>query len=144
MRITPWRDQREWERVRDLFYSQDPAMIQLASDRVRAWACRGRVAHAVISTHLLTAALQMRGSSLECRMVLAMALTRFVNGLLDPAQQAEHAISMVALARQLDLPESFVELRHATTHDALPSLVVLKQAAMRARDWLWQHYWQPV
>jgi hypothetical protein len=72
-----------------------------------------------------------------------MAVTRFVNGLLDPAQQAVHAISMMALARQLGLPEAFVELRHATTHDALPSLAVLKLAAERARLWLWQYYWQP-
>ncbi|KAL8950829.1 MAG: hypothetical protein Q9222_003150 [Ikaeria aurantiellina] len=45
-------------------------------------------------------------------------------------------------ARSIELPASFVELRHEATHGDLPSLVVLRQASEKALDWLWHHYWK--
>lgn len=68
-------------------------------------------------------------------------VSRFVNGLLDPAQQSSLAISMHTLARNINLPVSFVEIRHAATHENLPSLAVLRMAASRALSWLWSNYW---
>ena len=41
----------------------------------------------------------------------------------------------------LGVPASFVELRHEATHRDLPSLVVLRNAAQRSLDWLWEFYW---
>ena len=54
---------------------------------------------------------------------------RFVNGLVDPIQQNYYAISISTLAGQLNLPLWFVELRHASTHQHLPSLNVLRNAS---------------
>ncbi|KAF8246342.1 Las1-domain-containing protein, partial [Wilcoxina mikolae CBS 423.85] len=51
---------------------------------------------------------------------------------------------MHLLAKNLNLPASFVELRHAATHEALPSLVVLRTVALRALDWLWCDYWAAI
>lgn len=51
---------------------------------------------------------------------------------------------MHALARNLKLPASFVEIRHAATHEALPSLAVLRTVAVRGLDWLWGNYWSAV
>lgn len=51
---------------------------------------------------------------------------------------------MHTLARNLDLPASFVEIRHAATHEVLPSLSVLRTVAVRALDWLWVNYWSAV
>jgi ribosomal biogenesis protein LAS1 len=85
----------------------------------------------------------------------------FVNGLVDPAQQGPFARSIAAIAAQIGLPLWFVELRHASTHEDLPSLQVLRDAAqkvcghayfstghpadrdsiMQAMDWLYQRYW---
>lgn len=48
---------------------------------------------------------------------------------------------MHTLARNLNLPASFVEIRHAATHETLPSLAVLRTAASRALGWLWSNYW---
>lgn len=45
------------------------------------------------------------------------------------------------LARNLNLPASFVEIRHAATHENLPSLAVLRTATSRALHWLWSNYW---
>lgn len=49
---------------------------------------------------------------------------------------------MYTKAKQIGLPASFVELRHEATHGDLPSLVVLRRAAERALDWLWNDYWK--
>ncbi|PUU81452.1 Las1-like-domain-containing protein [Tuber borchii] len=65
----------------------------------------------------------------------------FVNGLLDPAQTSTFALPMHTLAKTLGLPTSFVEIRHAATHEALPSLPLLRAATTRALDWLWENYW---
>lgn len=67
-----------------------------------------------------------------------------MNGLLDPGQQSQFALPMHTLARNLNLPASFVEIRHAATHEELPSLSVLRTVAVRALDWLWTNYWSVV
>lgn len=48
---------------------------------------------------------------------------------------------MFQRAVDLGLPASFVELRHEATHRELPSLVVLRNAAQRSLEWLWDYYW---
>ncbi|KTW29673.1 hypothetical protein T552_00882 [Pneumocystis carinii B80] len=70
-----------------------------------------------------------------------MALIRFVNGFVDPEQQGQYIIPMQTLARNIDLPLSFVEIRHAATHEQLPSLVVLRSMTNRALEWLLDKYW---
>lgn len=68
---------------------------------------------------------------------------------------------MASLAAQLGLPLWFVELRHAATHEDLPGISVLRDAARQvsflplypllrrltsasqALDWLYAHYWLP-
>ena len=49
---------------------------------------------------------------------------------------------MYVKAKQIGLPASFVELRHEAIHGDLPSLMVLRKAATRALDWLWNDYWK--
>ena len=51
---------------------------------------------------------------------------------------------MYQKAVTLGLPATFVELRHEATHRDLPSLVVLRSAAQRSLEWLWQFYWVKV
>lgn len=54
---------------------------------------------------------------------------RFVNSLVDPLQTTYFARSIASLAQQIQLPLWFVELRHQATHENLPSLGVLRDAA---------------
>ncbi|SCZ98430.1 BZ3500_MvSof-1268-A1-R1_Chr3-2g06364 [Microbotryum saponariae] len=68
---------------------------------------------------------------------------RFVNSLVDPLQTTYFARSMASLAAQLGLPLWFVELRHAATHEDLPGIAVLRDAARQALDWLYSNYWIP-
>lgn len=67
--------------------------------------------------------------------------TSFVTGLLDSHQDRAYKMPMYGVAKSVGLPASFVELRHETTHEQLPSLNRLRAAADKARDWIWDHYW---
>lgn len=80
-------------------------------------------------------------SALALRASYCTAFCRFVTGLLDSMQESHYKVSMYDKARELKLPASFVELRHEAIHGELPSLVVLRQAAQKALDWLQTHYW---
>ena len=70
-------------------------------------------------------------------------LNRFVTVLVDSKIQGKKR-TMFQRAMDLGLPASFVELRHEATHRELPSLVVLRSAAQRSLDWLWDYYWAKI
>ncbi|KAL9609676.1 MAG: hypothetical protein Q9167_005559 [Letrouitia subvulpina] len=108
---------------------------------------RGGLPHAVESTSSMTEAILADNVEKGClnpfaiRSCYATAFCRFVTGLLDSEQNGKHKISMYDKAKELELPSSFVELRHQATHGELPSLLVLRQATLKSLDWLWIHYW---
>ncbi|KAI7896583.1 Las1-like-domain-containing protein [Mucor mucedo] len=77
----------------------------------------------------------------ELRLMYGLAIIRFVNGLVDPVQKGIFAKSSYTLARSLGLPSWFVDLRHMGTHERLPSLTVLRAAAIQAVGWLHENYW---
>ena len=64
--------------------------------------------------------------SLSLRQSYATALIRLVNGLVDPLQAGTYARSILSIAAQIGLPAWLVELRHAATHEDLPSLELLR------------------
>ncbi|KAG5513672.1 hypothetical protein PMAC_000710 [Pneumocystis sp. 'macacae'] len=145
--IVPWRSCLEFNEVRDWFFGPSKTQESMIKglSRVSAWQVRGRVPHAIEATANLVCVLveEERGicNPLGLRLSYAMALTRFVNGFLDPEQQGQYAITMQTLARNIDLPLSFVEVRHAATHEQLPSLTLLRSMAIRALEWLLDKYW---
>ena len=72
-------------------------------------------------------------TSLNLRQAYASALIRMVNGLVDPLQVGAFARSIASIAAQLGLPSWLVELRHAATHEDLPSLELLRDAAREVK-----------
>jgi ribosomal biogenesis protein LAS1 len=147
-RVVPWRHPDELLSLRTDFYYDPTTCTQdrrsAAVSKVAAWQTRTQLPHTIESTALLTSALVADTSDahpLHIRLGYSTAICRFVNGLLDPVQQGRFALPMHMLARNLDLPASFVEVRHAATHEALPSLAVLRTLAERGLVWLWVHYW---
>ncbi|KAF7798634.1 hypothetical protein EIP86_009857 [Pleurotus ostreatoroseus] len=82
-------------------------------------------------------------SHLHLRQSYASAIIRFVNGFVDPLQLGAYARSIASIAAQLQLPAWLVELRHAATHEDLPSLEVLREAARDAMGWLLHNYFLP-
>ena len=73
--------------------------------------------------------------------VLALSFIRFVNGLLDPLQLEENALPLIPLALKLKMPVTFVEVRHACTHEEMPSYEYLYEMTIKALEWLYLHYW---
>ena len=65
-----------------------------------------------------------------------------MTGLLDAEQDSKFKVSMYAKAQQIGLPALFVDIRHESAHGEMPSLVGLRDAAERALEWLWDHYWK--
>jgi ribosomal biogenesis protein LAS1 len=99
-------------------------------------------------------------SRLFIRLSYASALIRLVNGLVDPLQFGAYARSIASIAMQLGLPLWLVELRHASTHEELPSLELLREGAkqvcglteappstadlnVQSMSWLLNNYWLP-
>lgn len=76
-----------------------------------------------------TSAMQQNPSWLSLRQNYAAAIIRMVNGLVDPLQAGAYARSIASIAAQLGLPSWLVELRHAATHEDLPSLEMLREAS---------------
>lgn len=158
-RLVPWTGWEEWNQVREWLYAQgDPEECRRGLRRVEAWRSRGRVPVSVDATAALAEARladrERRARSASAtvpaiagpsdtsvRLVYAMALTRFVNGVVDSGQKGSHARSVVAIAAELGLPSWFVELRHEATHNALPSLACLRLASDHALGWLHANYW---
>ncbi|SCV01779.1 LAMI_0G13674g1_1 [Lachancea mirantina] len=149
-RIVPWRSRDEIELVKTRLYSWKYG-AEDARERgvmkVECWESRGPYTPHVILTTARLVQLKLMDESgnldgLTMRMAYAMALIRFVNGLLDPTQQSQFAIPLHVLAERLQLPSWFVELRHCSTHERdLPSLEMLRLACSEALEWLWRNYW---
>ncbi|CDR46478.1 RHTO0S12e04962g1_1 [Rhodotorula toruloides] len=150
-RRTPWSTLSEFTHVHDLVFahSATPTSQLDALETINVWLARGNCPHAVESTAaLLTLVLRDSNSphhaphsTHDLRLAYAMAIVRFVNSLVDPLQTTYFARSIASLAQQIQLPLWFVELRHQATHENLPSLGVLRDAARQALDWLYTHYW---
>lgn len=129
----PWVSLAELEFVHDAIYIHEEH--DAAIDRLAAWKFGGSLPFALEATLAFLVALRVDKepsnprSSLFVRHGYAAAIVRFVNGLVDPLQSGWYARSIASIASQIDLPLYFVELRHAATHEELPSLPVLRQAA---------------
>ncbi|KAL3928816.1 MAG: hypothetical protein SGPRY_002227 [Prymnesium sp.] len=136
----------EWERAYLLLFSLDSRSEREEGVRlVSTWALRARLPVAIDATAALTQANlhDTAGTLAEGALCLlyAGAVVRMVNGLVDPFQQGQRALSIHAIARELSLPAALVDLRHECTHNRLPSLSAFRLLAEQALLWLHQHYW---
>ncbi|KAI0757360.1 Las1-like-domain-containing protein [Daedaleopsis nitida] len=150
-RRVPWESLGELEQVCAWIYTDENDLDakQRAVHRLAAWKASVPLPHALESTHaILSAILQdaaaaSSSSYLSLRMSYASSIIRLVNGLVDPLQLGAYARSIHSIAQQLGLPAWLVELRHAATHEDLPSLEVLRDAAREAMGWLLHNYFLP-
>lgn len=143
--ISAYKYQSDLFELRRLFYEDaTPESLSLAVAKVELLHARGKLPHGVDSTSLIVSAQlqdQTAQNAFALRCAYSMALVRFVNGTLDPYQQGGVAAALLTLAKSIGLPHSFVELRHAATHELLPLLVILRRLADRALVWLYENYW---
>lgn len=61
--------------------------------------------------------------------------------MTDAQQHYRVKQSMYQIARQLDMPASFIELRHRVTHEVKPNMLELERAAKQGLSWLFAWYW---
>lgn len=147
--VTAYRSNEDLLELKKWFYDFDDAQDnrRRAIEKVKILLTRGRLPHGIEATSMLTSVLlrdddnDLDMDSNVAQLAYTMALIRFVNGLLDPFQQSNYAIPMQLLAKQLNLPTFFVELRHMGTHENLPSLDILRIATKDALTWLYDNYW---
>ncbi|CAG8571201.1 4557_t:CDS:2, partial [Diversispora eburnea] len=147
-RIVPWTSPQEYQNVYQWLYSDSPELRELGVKRVKAWSSRGKIPQSIVFTAAFVEASlrdefsfgKIKVSNYELRLLYSMAFIRFVNGMIDP-NQGKYAKSVASIAHKLDMPSWFVDLRHAGTHEHLPSLQVLRKGCQQALKWLEDKYW---
>lgn len=142
--VTAYRSLHELAELREQFYSSNKTHWRQAVARVQILQLRGKIPHGVECTALFVSIFlseDAHGDLYLVRTAYAMALVRFVNGVLDPLQQGRYAKALTQLAKTVALPASLVEIRHAATHEELPSLGALRLQAQKACEWLLANFW---
>ncbi|KAG9085713.1 rRNA-processing protein las1 [Ceratobasidium sp. UAMH 11750] len=144
----PWATLAELDELCSWIYDPqtDANSKLLAKNRLCAWQVNTPLPHALESVLSFLNAMLLESSnvpSAALRQVYALALIRFVNGLVDPLQQGVFARPIYSLAAQIGLPAWIVELRHRSTHEDLPSLEVLREATHESMTWLLNRYFLP-
>lgn len=166
--LTPYKFPKELEVLYNNFYhSKYHDLKRSAISKVRSYLTKGPIPHSIEMTALLTEAIiddeEKTGikllnyeekypiisklsevSDFSMRMQYSICIIKFVNGLLDPFQQSLYNISLHKLANELKLPNYFVESRHVSTHERLPSLEMMRLIALRALKWLQTEYWENI
>ncbi|KAF9524079.1 Las1-like-domain-containing protein [Crepidotus variabilis] len=151
-RRVPWASLEELEQVCSSIFTDtsDLDSQKFAINRISAWRAITTLPHAIESTlALLVVVVQdaSKDSSLSVlllRQSYSSALIRLVNGLVDPLQVGTYARPINSIAQQLGLPGWLVELRHAATHEDLPSIDLLREAARQSMSWLLHNYYLPM
>ncbi|KAK9466571.1 Las1-like-domain-containing protein [Lipomyces arxii] len=145
-KFNPFADSIEFQSLHAWFY-EFPLQRERALSLVNAYETRGHVPYGIECTALLASAITLdRNESenyLAAQLAYSSAIIRFVNGFLDQHQNSQYAMPLHALALKIGMPTMFVELRHACTHEKLPSLDVLRSTANLAIKWLDDRYWTP-
>ncbi|KAF9270560.1 Las1-domain-containing protein [Marasmius fiardii PR-910] len=150
-RRVPWTSITELDQVCSWIFTDETDLKSktCAINRLAAWKAITPLPHALESTHEILSVIVQDSNNEGCSFFLplrqgyAAAIIRFVNGLVDPLQLGVYARSIAAIASQLDIPIWIVELRHAATHEGLPSLEVLREGARQSMSWLLHNYWLP-
>lgn len=164
--VTPWRHPSELRAIRTALYNPTtPTDRTQALTLITAWKARSNLPHAIESTALLFSALQFHESLLSpqnsstltpavaseldaastfaIRATYTTSLSRFVTGFADLGRhRAGPGQTMQEVARSINLPARFVELRHEATHEELPGLGRLVRMSQEAVEWLWDVYWR--
>ncbi|XP_073387484.1 uncharacterized protein [Physcomitrium patens] len=125
----------------------------LCHEMVLAWQSRGVLPMAVeITSELIS--IQQRDSRMNTdlppnvavpaemlRMMYSMAIVRFVNGVVDQSVR-RITPSGTSKAEEVRLPRIFLDIRHETSHNELPSLPLVRRASKQALAWLQKYYWE--
>ncbi|KAG8874223.1 rRNA-processing protein las1 [Serendipita sp. 405] len=144
-RRVPWVSLSQLEQVYSAIYVTKD--WDFAIRRLSTWRYSTGLPHALDAALSLLVASRNEVNEHVCNLSIrqgyALAIIRFVNGLVDPLQTSKYARSIAMISSQIGLPLSLVELRHAATHEDLPSVEALREGAKLALSWIEQRYFTP-
>ncbi|KAG8051318.1 hypothetical protein GUJ93_ZPchr0009g1964 [Zizania palustris] len=149
-KLVPWSSWAEWRLVRDGLFSARPVA---ALRRIAAWRSRGSlpvpvdVTAAFVEIRLrdpffrnVMASEDALESEEMLAMLYSMAIMRLVNGFVENSHK-KTGYSISELSEVVGIPRVLVDIRHESSHRSLPSLRLLRLAAIKAFDWLKCIYW---
>lgn len=163
-KITPWKDEWELEAVGRALISvahsdtseiNNGMPIEQAFEMVKVWKARTHILeglpHSIESTFSLARLYWIDNvqpnstlSVTELRLAYSSAIVRSINGFADKLQQQRFvAASVSTLCEQLGMPTWLVDIRHEASHNALPTLSVLRLATTTLLEFLKNEFWIP-
>ena len=167
-RVTPWRDEWELESVGrallnvlqqdDSSGREDLMSIEEALEVVAVWKARSNAIDGLPHSVDCTASLAeiywrdhnshqsnlFTPSVTEIRLSYSAAIVRCINGFADMMQQQRFVAAPVSvLCAEMGIPTWLVDIRHEASHNALPTLGVLRLAASTLLEFLKSEYWIP-
>lgn len=151
----PWFNKSEWEEVAKQAYSDDRRLKDAAYKQMCVWKARNpklplgvectmAILYVQLCDNIYTKeskeTLQLPHSEKDLQMIYCTAILRFVNHLKSVS---ENERTLYTMAYRHNIPEWIINLRHETAHgNTLPSLCLLRSAALIILQWLGEHYWQ--
>lgn len=149
---TAWKDWNEWKYVKELLYSTEKNLKFLGVQIVHMWRSRMDIPHYIDITaqliqfyekylYLDNNYIEKSKCEEEIKHEGASIITRFVNGIIDANQKGPIANSVTYVANEIGLHRMFVDIRHESTHNLLPSWEIFSVAVPNALDWLYETYW---
>lgn len=151
----PWFNKAEWEEVAKRAYSDDLSLKNAAYNQMCVWKARNpklplgvectmAILYVQLSDNIYMdekkQQMQLPHSEKDLQLMYCTAIMRFVNHLKS---LSDNERSLYTMAHRHNIPEWIINLRHETAHgNTLPSLCLLRSAALVILQWLGEHYWQ--
>ncbi|ORY25932.1 Las1-like-domain-containing protein [Naematelia encephala] len=151
-RRLPWASKTELSELYELLFapSADTASRQRGVARMSVYisspSCPAfiHLLHTLVAASLRPSPPQSAEESQSTRLAMAMAVVRFVNGMVDPLQTGPYARPISHIAASLGIPPSLVSLRHRATHEDLPPLPLLEQSTYQAIEYIHRYSFLPM
>lgn len=145
--VVPWYDTNEWHRAHKAIYSEN-SRLQDALNLLLLWKARSPSLPSGIESTLSLLQVHVQDLNRQddvaqdqiLRLAYSSAIMRFVNHMLDSA--AARGASLYQAAKNSDIPDWVIDLRHDTAHsNILPSISLLRNACEISLQWLKVNYW---
>lgn len=151
--IVPWFNSDEWRLVYNKLYSDSVSSLytekQEALKLLLIWKARCPSLPSGIESTLGLLEVHLEDTKPDAqdpneqvlRLAYSSAIMRFVNHMLDT--ETARGSSLYQAAKNLDVPDWIIDLRHDTAHsNSLPSLELLREATTIGLQWLKGSYWE--
>ncbi|WCJ42121.1 las1-like family protein [Euphorbia peplus] len=153
-KLVPWLNWDEWDWVRVSVFSGSPDKVASAIKRISTWRSRECLPVVVDVTASLVEIQQkdpffrkdVPSDALHSEQMLAMlysmAILRLVNCVVEKTRKKTE-ISIADASAAIGIPRTLIDIRHESSHRDLPSLNLVRDAAVKAIDWIKAYYWVP-